>query len=94
MADQPLTEHLSENHRNTLYHLEQHPTSHNLEWPDILALLNEVADVTEEHNGKFRVRLGGSELFLTKPHHKDIDEQTVLDVRRLLRDNGIFTAKK
>ena len=26
--------HLTENHRNTLYHLEQHPTSHNLEWPD------------------------------------------------------------
>ncbi|MFJ2369874.1 hypothetical protein [Microbacterium sp. NPDC087665] len=88
------TAHLSEHHRKTLSHLEQHPTSHNLEWPDVLALLAEVADVTEEHNGTFRVRLGRSELFLKKPHHKDIDEQTTLDVRRLLRDAGISTADK
>lgn len=94
MADQPLTEHLSENHRNTLYHLEQHPTSHNLEWPDVLALLNEVATVTEEHNGTFRVRLGQSDLFLTRPRHKDIDEQMVIDLRRLFRENGIIADKK
>ena len=94
MPDQPISAHLSENHRNTLYHLERHPTSHNLEWHDILALLDEVAQVTEEHNGKVRVRLGQSELVLTRPRHKDIDEQTVMEVRRLLRDNGIFAAKK
>lgn len=94
MTDQPLTEHLSENHRNTLYHLEQHPTSHNLEWPDVLALLNEVATVTEEHNGKFRVRLGQSDLFLTRPRHKDIDEQMVIDLHRLFRENGIIADKK
>jgi len=92
MTDTPL--HLSENHRNTLYHLERHPTSHNLEWPDILALLQEVADVTEEHDGTFRVRLGQSDLFLTRPHHKDIDEEMVMDIRRLLRENGYFTAEK
>jgi hypothetical protein len=88
------TEHLSENHRNTLYHLEQHPTSHNLEWPDVLALLNEVADVEQEHNGTYRVRLGEATLFLTRPHHKDIDEITVLDIRRFLRSAGILTREK
>jgi len=94
MTDQAVPPHLSENHRNTLYHLERHPTSHNLEWPDILALLEEVADVTEEHDGTFRVRLGQSDLFLTRPHHKDIDEEMVMDIRRLLRENGYFTAEK
>ncbi|GAA2074819.1 hypothetical protein [Microbacterium hatanonis] len=94
MTDQPPLAHLSENHRNTLYHLERHPTSHNLEWPDVLALLKEVADVTEQHNGTFRVRLGESELFLSRPHDKDVDEQTVMDVRRLLRENGTATGRK
>lgn len=94
MSSPSSSEHLSENHRNTLFHLQQHPTSHNLEWPDVLALLTEVADVTEEHNGTFRIRLGQSRLFLTRPHGKDISEQTVMDVRRLLRDNGIFAAEK
>ena len=92
MTDTPL--HLSENHRNTLYHLEQHPTSHNLEWPDVIALLREVADVDEQHNGTFRIALGDSTLFLTRPHHKDIDELMVMDVRRFLHANGISTEKK
>jgi len=94
MSDSSAFEHLSENHRNTLYHLERHPTSHNLEWPDVLALLQEVAEVDEEHNGTFRVKLGDSVLFLHRPHHKDVDEQTVMDVRRLLRENGISTDEK
>ncbi len=94
MSDEPLTAHLSEHHRTTLYHLEQHPTSHNLEWHDILSLLEEIADVTAGHDGTLRVRLWQSELYFTRPRHKDVDEQMVLDVRRLLRENGIFTTKK
>lgn len=85
---------LTENHRNTLYHLEQHPTSHNLEWHDVLALLREVGEVTEEHNGKVKVRIGDDVLVLSPPRHKDIDEQTVLDIRRALRDAGYTTAEK
>lgn len=42
---------LTEHHRTTLYHLDQHPTSHNLEWNDVLALLREVGEVEERHGG-------------------------------------------
>jgi hypothetical protein len=90
-AEQPR---LTENHRNTLYHLERHPTSHNLEWPDVLALLREVGTVTEEHNGKVKFRLGDEVLVLSPPRHKDIDEDMVLRLRRILRDGGYFTAEK
>lgn len=85
---------LTENHRNTLYHLEQHPTSHNLEWHDVLGLLREVGEVTEEHNGKVKVRLGDDVLFLSPPRHKDIDEDLALTVRRALRNAGWYTAEK
>lgn len=88
------THDLTENHRTTLFHLEQHPTSHNLEWHDVLGLLREVGEVAEEHNGKVKVRLGDTVLVLTPPRHKDIDEQTVLDIRRALRDAGYTTAAK
>jgi hypothetical protein len=91
MSDFP---HLAENHRNTLYHLEQHPTSHNLEWHDIVSLLREVGEVTDEHDGKLKVRLGDDVLFLSPPRHKDIDEQMVLDIRRALRNAGYYTAEK
>lgn len=86
--------HLAEKHRNTLYHLEQHPASHNLEWHDILSLLQEVGTVTEKSNGKVDVKIGDELLFLTPPRHKDIDEQMVVDLRRALKNAGYFTAEK
>lgn len=87
-------EELTENHRNTLYHLEQHPTSHNLEWHDIVGLLREIGEVTDEHNGTVKVRLGDDVLHLSPPRHKDIDEDMVLKIRRALRDAGYYTAEK
>jgi hypothetical protein len=77
--------HVSEHHRDTLAEIGRHPTSHNIEWHDVIALLEEVADVTEEHDGKFVVKLGDERIVLTKPKHKDVDEQMVVDLR------GIFT---
>jgi hypothetical protein len=85
---------LTENHRNTLYHLERHPTSHNLEWHDVKALLAEVGTVTDEHDGKVKVSLGGKTLFITPPRHKDIDEDTVLELRRMLHAAGYHTDEK
>jgi hypothetical protein len=40
--------------------------------------------VTESHDGKFSVRIGDDKIVLTKPKHKDVDEQTVIDLRHLL----------
>lgn len=85
---------LTVEHRTTLMHLEQHPVSHDLEWHDVLSLLREVGTVIEEHNGKVKVRLGGDALVIAPPRHKDIDEQTVLDLRRALREAGITAAEK
>ncbi|AZS38556.1 hypothetical protein CVS47_03215 [Microbacterium lemovicicum] len=87
-------DHLSENHRNTLFHLERHPTSHNLEWHDVVSLLREVGEVTEEHDGKLKARIGSEVLVLSPPRHKDLDEQLVLDIRKALRDAGYHTGEK
>nr|WP_314841841.1 hypothetical protein [uncultured Microbacterium sp.] len=81
-------EHLTENHRNTLRHLAEHPTSHNLEWHDVLSLLGQIGKVTEEHNGKIRFRLGSEVFIFTRPRHKDIDEEISVRLRHLLRDAG------
>ncbi|MCS5734985.1 hypothetical protein [Herbiconiux daphne] len=94
MSDATSPDHLSQHHRTTLAHIEAHPTSHNLEWKDVIALLDEVADVTEEHDGKFVVKLADDRLVLTKPKHKDIDEQTVVDLRRLFTNAGYIPTGK
>ncbi|KXC05063.1 hypothetical protein [Microbacterium hominis] len=81
---------LTEHHRTTLYHLDQHPTSHNLEWKDVLALLREVGDVEERHNGKVKVTVGEQTLILSAPRGKDIDEDLAVLLRHVVREAGYF----
>jgi len=94
MSDSTPPDHLSQHHRITLQHIAAHPTSHNLEWTDVIGLLEETADVTQEHDGKFVVKLGDGRIVLTKPKHKDIDEQTVIDLRRLFTRARLLPLQK
>jgi len=66
----------------------RHPTGHNIEWHDVLSLLEAVASVKERHDGKYVVTLGGETEAIERPKHKDIDVQQVVDVRRMLRAAG------
>ena len=40
------------------------------------------------HDGKYLVQVGGETEVLTRPKHKDIDVQQVLDLRRMLTGAG------
>ena len=90
MSDATEPGHIGHHHRATLKRIQEHPTAHNLEWDDVIRLLDDVADVTERHDGKFGVKIGDEAIVLTKPKHKDVDEQTVIDLRRMLKDAGII----
>ena len=80
--------HLNHHHRVTLQKIFQHPVSHNLEWNDVLSLLNVVATVEEKHDGKFAVTLGDTTDTIERPKHKDLKTQNILDLRRLLSTAG------
>ncbi len=84
----PAPEHLDGRHRDTLRQIFQHPTSHNIEWRAVLSLLEAVGTVSVRHDGKVAVTLGPAQEFLDPPVAKDIDEQMVVDLRRMLRDAG------
>ena len=80
--------HLNNHQRDTLLQIFQHPTSHNIEWQDVLSLLEAVGVVERRHDGKYLVRLGGEVEVLTRPKHKDIDVQQTVDLRRMLTGAG------
>jgi hypothetical protein len=80
--------HLDNHHRNTLRQLFHHPVSHNIEWHAVLSLLEAVGTVAERHDGKVAVTLGSETEFFDPPVRKDIDTQTVVDLRRILRRAG------
>jgi hypothetical protein len=53
------TTRLDHHHRSTAEAVLSHPVRHNIEWPDVLSLLEAIGEVSEEHNGKFKVDVGG-----------------------------------
>jgi hypothetical protein len=81
--------HFSSHHRDTLRKIFSHPTSGNIEWRDVLSLLEYVGTITEERNGKFRVTLGSETEVLEAPRGKDLDEQMIVDLRRMLGQAGL-----
>jgi hypothetical protein len=80
---------LDGHHRVTVEKIFNHPVSHNVRWRDVLSLLESVAAVTEEPNGRYTVTLGSEIETFDPPRHDDIDEQQLVDLRRMLRLAGI-----
>jgi hypothetical protein len=79
---------LTHHHRDTLEKIFTHPSSGNIEWRQVLSLLEAVGTTTEEHNGKVKVVLGPETEVLQPPRGKDIDQQMIVDLRRMLTAAG------
>lgn len=79
---------LSHHHRATVEKILAHPASGNLEWREVLSLLEAIGEVREQHNGHFDVTVGPETEVLHRPRSKDIDEQMIVDLRRLLTQAG------
>jgi len=82
---------LNADHRRTLERILSHPAGGNIEWRQVRSLLEAMGAVTELHNGKLEVKLGGETEVLQPPREKDIDAQTIVDLRRMLTNAGITT---
>ena len=80
---------LDAHHRATVEKIFNHPVGHNIQWHDVLSLLESVASVIEEPDGRYTVTLGSETETFNSPRHHDMDEQQVVDLRRMLRGAGI-----
>jgi hypothetical protein len=81
--------HLDSHHRATVEKIFQHPAGHNIQWHDVLSLLEAVATVDEEHDGRYRVTLGSETETFDVPRGHDIDTPMVVDLRRMLEGAGV-----
>ena len=88
MSARPDPAHLSNHHRNTLRQIFEHPVSHNIEWRAVVSLLDAVGTTVEQPGGKLDVTIGSQKEFIEPPSGKDLDTQTVLDLRRMLGSAG------
>jgi len=80
---------LNNHHRETLRKIFTHPSSGNVEWHQVLSLLEAVGTVADEPNGKVRVTVGSESDTLPRPRHKDVDEEMLSRLRRMLTGAGL-----
>jgi hypothetical protein len=79
---------LNNHHLDTLTAILSHPVNHNIEWKDVLSLLEAVGKVQLKHDGKYSVKIGEEQEVFERPRGKDIDTQQVVDLRRMLSNAG------
>jgi hypothetical protein len=75
-------------HLRTLEALFRHPTAHNLEWMDVVALIEKIGSAHQEANDKFAFDVGGEHYRMRKPHTKDLTSSEVVDLRHFLQRAG------
>lgn len=80
---------MDHHHRDTLEKIFNHASSGNIEWRQVLSLLEAVGTTEHEHNGKLKVTLGSETETFQPPRDKDIDEQMLVDLRRMLTGAGL-----
>ncbi len=79
-------------HADTVEKIFGHPSSGNVEWRQVLSLLEAVGTVTEQHNGRVEVTLGDETEVFDPPKDKDVDTQMIVDLRRMLTGAGFAPA--
>ena len=91
MSTVPGPEHLNSHHRDTLLQIFQEKTNHNVEWHDVMSLLEAVGSIEQQHDDMFLFRIGQETEVLRRPSEKDIDGQQLVDLRRILTSAGYDT---
>ena len=79
---------LSKSCRTTLDTIYQHPLSHNLEWPDVIALFAKLGTVEHKSNNEFVFAIGGEHHLMRKAHGKNLPADDVIEFRHMLTRAG------
>jgi hypothetical protein len=80
--------HVNSHQRDTLAQIFNHPTSHNIEWHDVLSLLHAVGTVRETHKGHVEIVVGDQTETLEQTRHKNLEVEQLAVLRRVLRRAG------
>jgi hypothetical protein len=83
------TTHLNGHHRVTLAGIFTHPAPHNIEWHDVLSLLEHVGTATARHGGGYTVEIGAETMTLARPHGHDVADEELRDLRKFLTRAGL-----
>jgi hypothetical protein len=75
-------------HLKTLEALFRHPAAHNLEWMDVVSLIEKIGVVHKTSGDRFSFDVGRERFLMHKPHGKDLSASDVADLRHFLQRAG------
>ncbi|HTT40251.1 MAG TPA: hypothetical protein VMH32_21575 [Burkholderiales bacterium] len=75
-------------HLRTLEAVFRHPPAHNLEWTDVVALIEKIGAVRKRSGDSFSLDVGSEQVLMCKPHSKDLSISDVVDLRHFLERAG------
>ena len=80
---------LDHHHRTTAERTFRHPTSHNIQWHDVQSLLEVIGDCRETKHGSYEVKIDEQLFIFRGPLGRDLNDDHVSDLRKVLRHVGI-----
>src|SRR5579863_1465741 len=83
---------MNDRHVRVLREIFAHPLSHNLEWREVVSVINEMGSALERHDGKYEFQIGLTKAVFTKPHHKEMETDGIVELRRFLLEAWSATA--
>jgi len=75
--------------RRTLEAIFHHPSPHNLEWSEVVRLIEKVGHAKEKANSEFVFEVAGRRHVMRKPHTKDLTSAEVIEIRHFLMEAGL-----
>lgn len=81
--------HLNHKQYDALKKVHAHPVTHDLTWHEVRTLLDAVGEVSEEHNGSWKITIGGQPEVYHPNHGSHLSTEQVLDLRRTLTAAGL-----
>jgi hypothetical protein len=81
--------HRAGSHQRTLDMLFEHPMSHNIEWRDIVTLLESLGTAVEGAHGALHATINKQSVVLHRPKHKDVPQEEIINIRHFLRRAGV-----
>ena len=75
-------------HEKIIGQVFAHPTSHNIEWRELIAALKSIGTVEEVSNGKYHFSHNGRTLTFDEPGAKDVSKEEILRLRRFLTETA------
>jgi len=89
----PVHTKLDHHNRLTADRLFRHPTSHNIQWHDVLSLLEAIGDGRETTHGSYEITVDGEVGYVAGPIGRDLSDRNISDVRRILKQAGLAPEK-